>query len=199
MYSTAASAVLFLLAAGGYGWSWGPSSRPEDDGGGGRAGPVRVENKRQAKGRLLRAIEDLTENCVDGIETTRSELRASARELRFFDGRPSEGGSANIQQLLGSIYGLEPGVTFNSVTFGESATTLFYKERGISNVVVLGAQFFHHSTSIARQGAVLVHELLHYHLQMGDAKMARAYIENKKWGENEASVRITEWLEGGCR
>jgi hypothetical protein len=77
---------------------------------------------------------------------------------------------------------------------------LSYESGAISNHVVLGAQFFHESTSVGLQGMILVHELLHYHLQMDDARLARNYIDrNREWTDSEASEAITKWLKGGCR
>lgn len=160
----------------------------------------KITDKEKAPDQLTTAIELLHPNCLKKLDVSRQTLRADAKKVKFYDGRLSEDGTQNFQQLLGPIYDVHSGHTFNSITFGKWAWTLGYESGGISNRVILGAQFFHESATAGMQSTILVHELFHYHTQLGDEKFAERYISaDTKWTANDASVAITEWLKGGCQ
>ena len=74
----------------------------------------------------------------------------------------------------------------------------------ISSTVILGLQFFldpetgRNSNFSVGQGTVLIHELLHYAVQMGDDLFTSTYKIARQQNESSSSA-INRWLQNDCK
>jgi RHS repeat-associated protein len=165
--------------------------------------PVQVTSLTGVYPRLIMAIQDLGANC-QSVLPSQSILLQDASQLTFIDAEPSASGGQTVAQAAANLAPYNPSGTLSSITGGTSAVTLNGPNASISNVVLLGTQFFmdpaygNNANFSFGQGTVLVHELLHYATQLGDAAFVSNY--NIALQPNEtASSAIGEWLQNGCK
>jgi RHS repeat-associated protein len=164
------------------------------------AEPSQIARVGQAPERLNRQIQAMPSQCLEAMDIeSREALTSSANSLRYWDGRPSEGGNAQITPILGPSIDVRPGATFNSESYGTYAVILPYQPGGtliFSPNVVLGTNFW--GQTAADQGITLAHELMHSHLQKGDPKLAKDYADYQGDDKREGSERFSAWLKRKC-
>ena len=149
------------------------------------------------------AIQDLGANC-QSILPSQDTLLQDAADLTFINAEPSVSGGQTVSQVAPSLAPYNPTGSLQSIVSGASAVILDGPSGSIGSVVLLGTQFFmdpaygNNSNFSFGQGTVLLHELLHFATQLGDAAFASTY--NIKVQQNEsASSAISEWLQNGCK
>jgi hypothetical protein len=117
-------------------------------------------------------------------------------------------GSQTVAQITPNLAPYNPSGSIESIVGTSDAVILFGPPNGpaksISSTVILGKQFFLdptegvNSNMSVGQGTVLVHELLHYAVQMGDDAFASSYGIGKLENESSSSA-INRWLQNGCK
>ena len=120
-------------------------------------GHINVTNVSQAKTILASEIAHLSPNCRRVLPT---DLASHTGDITFLDARTSP----DLQAIV---------LTNNAVTLLNDPTNA---SAGISGNVVLGSAFF--SSGAGRQGITILHEFLHYDLQMDDKTFDTNYKVN---------------------
>jgi hypothetical protein len=152
---------------------------------------------------LKQGISNLTGDCHKVLPAGQTLLEDAAN-LTFFDARSSGSGNQTVAQVAPSLAPYNPSGTLQSLVGGNNALTLNGPGSSISNIVLLGLQFFmdpaqgNNSDFSVGQGTVLVHELLHFATQLNDDKFVSQYgIQQQPY--ESASSAISRWLQNGCK
>ena len=193
-YYTSAGEGSWVLG-GYYLYYWGGGT----PGGGSSSTPAKISSKAQAHGRLDSALDELDSNCFTKLGVSKSTLKQTGRELRFFDGRSNVDGASSIDQTLGPMYNVRRGETFGSVSSTRMAVTLTYLTGGNSRTIVLGSRFWDGDKTAGDQGLTLVHELLHSQFSnLDDVGFARQFAHYTGSSMHDASEAISRWLGDKC-
>ena len=165
----------------------------------------KVTNLNQVAARLQTAIQQLHGDCLT-VLPSKQQLLSDAEDLQFFDAQSTASGSQSVAQIAPGLAPYNAPGSLQSIVKGY-AVTLDGPPNGsapsISSTVLLGSNFFatspesNASTSTVGQGIVLVHELLHYAVQMGDDQFASSYKIDLQ-GDTPSSA-ISRWLQNGCK
>jgi RHS repeat-associated protein len=172
---------------------------------GGGGGPARVTAVGQALGTLKATIQNLGPNCQKVLPSEQT-LLTDASQLQFLDAQTeSTTGNQTIAQAAANLAPYNPPGTLSSVLGGNNAITLNGPNNSISNTVLLSSQFFldpvygSNANFSVGQGVVLLHELLHYATQLGDAAFVSQYGITKQDQYESNSSAISAWLQNGCK
>ena len=177
---------------------------PIGGGGGPDPGPSKVTDLSGVLPALKQAINSLSANCQKVLPSQQT-LLAEANDLKFFDARPTASGNQTVAQIAPDLAPYNPSGTLQSIAGGSTDATILNGPNGsISNTVLLGSQFFldpvqgNNANYSVGQGIVLVHELLHYGTQLGDAQFVGKYNINLLVGDSNSSA-INRWLQNDCK
>jgi RHS repeat-associated protein len=157
--------------------------------------------------RLRAAIGELAGDCQKVLPSQQT-LLDDAKDLQFFDARATASGNQTVAQIAPALAPYNPSGTLQTIVGGANAVILTGPPNGsassISSTVVLGLQFFldpetgKNSNFSVGQGTVLIHELLHYGVQMGDDLFVSSYGIKQQQYESSSSA-INRWLQNDCK
>jgi RHS repeat-associated protein len=195
------------LPPGGPSRKKAPIRQPPADPGGGGGGLPQVTALSGVPKLLRAAIYDLNGNCANVLPNQQT-LLADATDLQFVDARANASGNQTVAQIAPALSPYNPPGTLQTMLGGANALILFGPPNGsassISNTVILGQQFFLdpptgvNSNYSVGQGTVLLHELLHYAVQMGDDLFVSDYGITQGQFESSSSA-INRWLQNDCK
>ena len=161
----------------------------------------------EVAGRLRTAIGRLKGNCIK-VLPDKQTLLSDAGDLQFFDARATSSGNLTVRQVTPNLAPYNPSGTLQTMLGGANAQILYGPPNGsaniISSTVILGDQFFldpasgNNSNLAVGQGTVLVHELLHYAVQMGDDLFVSSYNIKYQDQYESSSSAINRWLQNDC-
>jgi len=172
-----------------------PTSTPV--GGIGNPNAPKVTSTDQAHSALQYELANLTPNCDKVLPVGALKGSEGFEPLQFWDAR-SQGNVSAV--LLGSSnYTVLPdgstSTTLSSFFTGSIDAVTLTNGSYTTNQVVLGPDFFNADTP-GVQGVTLLHELLHFVLQKGDADIAAYY--GISVGVAGASASFESWLLNDC-
>jgi RHS repeat-associated protein len=149
------------------------------------------------------AVANVSEHCSRAFGGTRAAQQAYAQNMIFVDGHPGANGPNTVVSMFPYLknYGGSSNYTFAEVTQYSYTTILEYPndyryKGAISNIVVIGAAFWDRSWT--DQNTTLVHEFLHYYLNMGELALAGHLTGYAGNDAHEASLAISGWLRDDC-
>jgi hypothetical protein len=141
-------------------------------------GKVKVTKASDALADLMDEVANLSTHCKTVLP---KNLSSVAQNINFIDGRVDP----YYVQAVGYSYAV---TLWNNPVLGQAS--------GISSNVVLGGNFF--SSDPARQGITVLHELLHFRLQLTDQGIVDRYHINVSLGQSN-SAAFSDWLSNDCK
>jgi len=181
--------------SGGCGGSSAPAAEQGGSTGGGNSGAPVIsitssfgQLQTQATAALQSELANLTPNCDKVLPVGALTNTEGVEPLTFWNATTQGSTPAS---LLGGTNGGTIGSYFQN---GQYAVIL-NGAGGITNQVVLGANFFSDSSG-GQQGLTLLHELLHFTLQMGDQAIDAHFGINV--GVAGYSAAFSNWLANDC-